>query len=994
MMIPSLPRTVLLKCGPLAPLKQSDDSKPKTMTDPPPGTDATECPPDSAVAAPAAPAPPEAVASTPPETGPVALVPGQRWRAYTIGRPVVGAPAGTMHASVTNTLEDVIIRIRPITDATTWRRQAWDLLAKLPEDKVLGGVEAVEDGWHRYEVTRAPTGSTLRDWVACRHVGLPEIERLVQDVADILSAMHEVGLVHLRLQPDTLFQAAPDSNQFVLGGLDEATLFNQSDLIPAEVDPLYAPPEAAGLFRHSPGVGLCAWDWWSLGRVVQECIVGRHVFSLIMEREVLGHRPDVRPRAESLLLERDPSGLRAGAVEVMPENTNVALRLLLRGLLASSRDGRWQAAEVQRWLRREPVPDRYELSRSDRLFIWRKRAFTVTEAAEFFVRSENWADGEAQLFAPAEERDALVNFLADVPAHRTESELVQRNLELLNASAWDDVPPPARRTAIVALTWLALAGKNKRATLRVRGRKVDAAGLRQLLSGDQPDEIVPVLQAFLTPVFMQWVEPLDAAAARFLAQLSRSGAEAWRQGVQQGWLRGDDFAGAVQLFRSALEADKEIAARLERVRTGYAASRDARLSALMRAEKPERWAQVLLAHAGDHAEDFGLVTHTEWNRQRHGELAQRAGQLATALFWLRLWQLLRGSPVLLGSWGVYAAIWVVPVAVAGAAREWSWAAGCAGCAVAFRIFACWRAGQLVRRYDPSAASWGWNTRSERCLAEVRRILGQEAAPGQAPELLREFRALAAEAAGLPLVPPARLPVPPILGGMWLASGLGALVALVATLLAAATLVESHQSVAAKPGSPVARMQRGAAGHEPANGRPLAVDETGRPVPMKPVQLFEVAADGFGWRLRGPLKVWDLPPPPSVPSLPVNTQLEVSPAQAAWASVSAFMLLEPYSRRAVNVILAVQVPVDGGTGLVLLDSQECKLADPRLFLVSTPPEERRWYRLGDRQVVYLGVPRRGPFDLAMTGSAKDLRETGVSAANGRLPLERVPNPDPP
>jgi len=64
------------------------------------------------------------------------------------------------------------------------------------------------------------------------------------------------------------------------------------------------------------------------------------------------------------------------------------------GLLTTVRDGRWGFHEVQRWLDKKPVKDRYDSPRGERFFARPDGVYTIAEAAEYFAQEPNWKEGE------------------------------------------------------------------------------------------------------------------------------------------------------------------------------------------------------------------------------------------------------------------------------------------------------------------------------------------------------------------------------------------------------------------------------------------------------------------------------------------------------------------------------------------------------------------------------------------------------------------------
>jgi hypothetical protein len=903
------------------------------MTDPLHGAADTPAPPADA-AAPADSALSEA------GKGP-ALATGKRWRNFQIGAPAPAHGPGAHEATDAGSMEPALVAVLPLGPGVEARRQTWQVLDALPAGNLVPLRDAVEDDEWRYEVFAAPNGTSLRDWIACHQIGLAEIETIVRQLTLLLEAMHAAGVVHLRIRPDTIFINEAERNlEVILGGLGVATLHSQAELIPIEVDPYYAPPEAAGLFRHKPGPELCAWDWWSLGRVVQELVHGKHVYGLLFERDVSGNPPELKSRAETALLDRDPSGVRAGAVELLPDNVSPRLRTLLRGLLASSRDGRWGSDQVLHWLQRETVPDRYDLPRDARLFVWRRRAFTVPEAAEFFLQPDYALEGQAQFFpATGDPAGTMLAFLQELPQLKGEAERVGQVLALADSAAWQSVPLVARRAAVAGLAWLTLAPASARPPLCVQRWRVDPAGLQEMFSDAPPTESVALALALTSAVYRRAVEGLDATAGRTLALLADAGFKAAEEAGRAGWLPADDWGGQTRMLRFALDAEKDLIARRDRLRMSYATNQDPRLAALLAADKPDRLALVLLAYTGERAKDFGYVTHADWAQARLAELRARAAHLAAAAFWQRLLRVAAASPALLGSWPIFATLWAIPFAFCVAGEAWMAAALVALSAGLVRWGAHAGVNRLRARFAPETAPWTWTTRPQRCSDEAERALQSVVPPATLP-LLGEIERMRSEIKALRITPaPALPPRPPRLVAFWCGATLSTLapVAVVVAMFVHAQTIPPAPALVERP-------------------KPVAPDVASAVELAAAQQIYEEFNDGFGRRPRGPLRAWDVPAKAPVP-LSVRRMAPASPVQRAYAKVGAELLLEPYPRNGLAVTIAVPVLAGREPGLVLYDSAERELVDGRTFFVPPNLTDRTWYWIGNRRVVYLGVPER-------------------------------------
>lgn len=865
-----------------------------------------------------------------------ALAPGRRWRNFQI----LKAQDNGFAATDITSMEEVVLHARPLGDDAEARREAWERLMRLRSDNLVAALEAHEENGWRYEVTVPPQGVVLREWLSAHQMGLPEIETLVRQLAAQLEALHENGLVHLRVQPTSIFVDTDGHGlRAMLGGLESATLHAQSGLVPIEVNPYYAPPEAAGLFKHKPGPGLCAWDWWGLGRVVQEIVQGGHVYGLLFERDVSGDPPELRARAENALLERDPSGVRAGAVELLPDGVSAGVRSLLRGLLASCRDGRWHGDQVLHWTQREAVADRYDLPREARLFWWRRRALTVAEAAEFFLQPDYAFDGQQQFFPTSEEELTMRAFLAELPSLRAERERVEQVLGYVEAFAWQQLPLNPRRAAVAGLAWRSLVAAGSRATLAVQRWRVDPPGMQEMFADAPPGEALLFAHVLSTGAYRRAVEAVDAAAGRTLALLADAGMTALEWAVKQTWIAREDEVAQARLLWFAFESDKDLLARLDRLRGAYATAREAALAEIFAKEKPTRAELMLLAFAGERARDFGFVTHAEWAARRAAELGARAERLRAAIFWRRAAHVAAAAPGLLGRWPIFVATWAAPIALAGAGRAWTWGAALAGFAVALRWTARAGLNAAIARHARGEKPWTWRDGPARA---VRAAAASWAAltPEQRTNPKAEFAATCAEMRQLDLRDVAVPATPSRLAGFWVGVVLANVVPLVFCVLPWIGIDFSP---------------------------PPRLPEIVRRAPLRPAgegtaaadgAIYEVYDDGFGRRQRGPLQAWDVPPEAPQP-MRVTEVRPASPAQRAYARVGAELLLEPYPRKDLKLTLAVPVPTGGVWAVVLYDTGDRELADRRTFFLTEAPDPKRWYWLGNRRVVYLGAPPRLP-----------------------------------
>jgi len=874
----------------------------------------------------------------------VGLQVGQRWRDLVIEAPVPGARR-TFLANHIGLMEQVVVRAVSIGPATEWRRGAWERLVALRDLKVVPCLEAHEEAGWRYEITAVPPAMTLREWMKAHRPNFAAIEEFMRQMAAALGALHTQGVVHLNLRPETIFvKEAKGEPVYVLGGLQEATLYTQPELMVAEVDPFYAPPEAAGLTRHPPGTGLCAWDWWTVGRVVQEFLLGKHVLSVVLDRDVSQRNPELRRRAEQLLLEREPAGVKAGALEFT--SVDAGRMALLRGLLSSAAEARWGLDAVQRWLRHEPVRDHYDLPRGTRMWSWKGRVFTLAEAAEFFTTAQHWETGEHMLFHP-EDRETLAHFLKTVPAHRDDWERLRAVCDLAEGAGWEALPVVARRPVTAAMAWLVLAaGAGARPVFRVRGCVVDLNGLGELLRSGTVDVGVALVTAMFSPVVIQRVERHDPAAAWVLKAVAAKGGVAIREAINYGWFDADDAAAQARMLELALVGGAALREKADLLRATHVINTNADVARLFAKKSPNSTELVLLAYASEAPERHGFITHEEWRRRQCAALQEKGQAVVRRLVWLRL----RGVLAVARPWGGNSKVFAMMVL--GLTTWVGWvghsalpAAIVAAALLGSRVWLWWRVRWSLARFAEGAAAWAWSDGWERCGVEAERAAGGVSASelkAQLREIRRELDALAkGRIEGAVIREPVWWDVLAVVA----AATLVTIVALAQPWWKRGT-TENEDLVV-----DVTEENEGGVFWEAVQGGAGAVTlerllATGR---------YEVVDDGFGRRLRGPLEPWTHRPPAVVPALAVKARAKASAEQSAFALVSGALLLHPYPKKGVNVYLAVRVPTTRGFGVMIFNARDRELASREVLLVERPPEAQTWHEWDRWRVLYLGTP---------------------------------------
>ena len=889
------------------------------------------------------------------------LVPGSRWRGvYQIGEQLPDVTFGKVFKAVhVGVMNDVLIRSFKVGDDL--RERSWEGICQAQNCVLLKPHEAIKGDGRRIEVTQAVPTLTLREWAGRTKACQPEIQLIVRQLSEALGSLHKQGVVHLNVRSDTIYVRTTDGGlSLTLGGLETAAVLNADAPVELSLDPFYAPPEAVGLYHFRRERGLRAWDWWSLGRVIQEVVLGRHILGHMLERDVTRQTPELRTRAENLLKEQDAT-TRAGAVEMMPAMDR-DLATLLRGLLTGSRDGRWGLAEVESWLRKEPVKDRYNLPRNERLFFWKDRAYAVAEAASFFARAEHWQEGMINLLEPANTA-TLAYFLGTENAHRKTKERFDGLIKLGETPALQKLPPEIVSNVVVAVALKFLAGHD--APLLLRGNRVDENCLRQLLRPESQPDGLNTVYAFTARPIVQQIEQFDGDLGRMLGDLDRLFEAALALAKHNHWLGADEDGRMALLMDLCLEPQMAISAARAAAVKQFACSRDGALDVLFKKRDASQAELVVVALTLREPEKYLYVTHQKWNSDQYHVLSERAEQLAAAALWLQLGHSLRLGPLVFGRLRLIVPLWCTLALIVAVVGHNLFAYLVAGvCLVlTFVVRFIWFGFHRVKLHHRLQGSRPWALRSgsSRCREEALAVLKADSVPGP-KALLRMLKETNEEIGKLTLDPaPKPIPFPATFKDTQVVGVASWTLLLV---LSAGTVV---YGVRHPPKMPTLKWDRitqlwsskdGASGAEKAPARAkLTADQT----PTVGVKSIQASLDELRWAKREAEKQseplvkisWPFKTPVEAKPIRVQESVVAQPEQIAVAEEMAQLLVNGYVATTINATIAVQVPVEKGVGLMLYDGRTGKISDRKVYTVAYLPFSRSWIEVDSKKVIFLG-----------------------------------------
>lgn len=805
------------------------------------------------------------------------------------------------------------------------RPAVWEKLESLdsPHLQRAIGLHVAEQ---RVEIWSALPGQSLRSWRATHDApSMATWRRMIGQILAGIEAVHRTGVGHFALNADTVYIDDTEAGPVLtIGGFENAALGIAPGLITIPVDTRFAPPEAVGLFKHSPGELLFAWDWWSLGRLVQEIILGRHPAELLPEKILIQLSHDVAKTAEALLSERDLQGLRAGAVEVMT-GLEPSMAALLRGLLTTACTGRWGVHETKEWLEGSPPKDHYGAPRQEKFFRHHGRGYTVPEFA-CFVRESQSSDAVRQTFA-AEEKDTVAYFLAESGAHKDHGQKLTAARELASAVALRHYAEPMRKEIAAAVAMNGLAG----GSFRWRGQVLTDVKLRECLNvTEQFDDWRTALLALATPLVLNFINVHDPDAVRLLEQLVQTAMKAEVQASSASWLTPTQQAPRAALWLLAMEPETKLAIAGQSLRERYAASDDPVFQAMFTAPNPSKVMLVLIAWAEHDPQRFRMVTHDTLRRRRQAELVQEAGHLVRIIFWFRLERAMRAGLWLFGGHGIVllaglmilsllavhvpgpkgVALGLIPVVALAASRMG---------------VNRWQA-RLIREWSPESRAWTWSDGPIRCRQEVLHQAKRHGIPITIGGAQSAFKIQLGELKKLtvPNEPQVAPPMTPRHTVTWATVFLSWLIVI-------GLVYGSIRRGLAHPPSWRAHVSVWQKSFEKEKPKPKPV----KPEDMKITWPFRNQGDAFELTIKG--------------------SFEPNSEQMAAAIRRGKELVKPYKPETITSPIAIFLPLangEGAGGLLLFDSKKGALFMRKGLVIDFIPYPRMWLQIGDQLAFFI------------------------------------------
>jgi hypothetical protein len=606
----------------------------------------------------------------------------------------------------------------------------WDRLCSMASPFLQRPVAAFLVKAKRWELFECPQGASLASEIPNIGRAVPAlIIAVLEKLAKAVDCLHKAGLVHCHLNPQNVFVLRQGEGwSLVITGLDGVIALGHGEPVQLPVDPFYSPPEAANAAKQPPEAPLKAWDWWCVGRIVQELVLGRHVLEYLLDHTLSRTAAEDQVCAEELLHEKFNTETKAGAVESMPP-IDKRIDLLLRGLLTSCRDARWGGEEVFAWLAGGEPKERYQLPRTERLFTYKSKSYTIPEAAQVLSSAENWDDAQKQIF-DKKSPFTLATFLVEQADLRTYAAKLDDALALSLSIDLRNFPPPVKTEVILAMALLRLGGE----ALIWRGRRMDAACLRDMLSDIKavPNRLSCV-QAFCTTSVLLPLEKLDPEAFRTLSDGAKLAAKAVNRATKADWLVVGGAQAIPSIWRLSWESPAVLQEARKQLLDGYAFSDRKDVQELLDRETLQPEESLILAWMVPYAERLGFVTREVWEQRQRSLLAARATTLANGLFWVGMERTLIiglpwfGNLIVVGALSLLTSLlialaWPGPEYIAAAVIPLILALG-------VRIAVAWLLANMIKQAYPKVR-WGVFDGASRCAREFATLLPEKPSTGK------------------------------------------------------------------------------------------------------------------------------------------------------------------------------------------------------------------------------------------------------------------------
>jgi serine/threonine protein kinase len=209
-------------------------------------------------------------------------------------------------------------------------REVWASLEQLSTGHVVQILDRGQASGHDFEVMEYVPGGNLAGLVGRdgEKATSSLVRNVVRQVASALKQLHDQGIIHQDLKPENVLIRSEKPLDLAVADFGISRVLHQTRVAAEASGTLaYLAPE---LLLRSGGQTSSTRDWWALGMIARELLIGQRPFDDMVEPAI---------DAAVMLRGIDLSGI-----------DDPQLRRLCGGLLTRDPEARWGWTEVEEWL--------------------------------------------------------------------------------------------------------------------------------------------------------------------------------------------------------------------------------------------------------------------------------------------------------------------------------------------------------------------------------------------------------------------------------------------------------------------------------------------------------------------------------------------------------------------------------------------------------------------------------------------------------------------